>query len=254
LFWVGKASAVNPYMTGPQNIFCRVEDGSMDAVKAITFDFGGTLANGELDKENYKRALMDYIFRLGYSGGRAKLIKARVAMLGRLKKAREKNRELRFEELYRGLLFDLGLHPAQERLDYIEQLYYRFFRIDLIPGIREMLMDLSKRYNLAIISNVISNASRLVLQKFDLEQYFDYIVLSRDLGIRKPDSEIFNFALVNLGVISSEVVHVGDSLEDDIQGARNVGMKTVLIKGVNEITNIHPDFIISKVTELSSLF
>ena len=226
----------------------------METVKAITFDFGGTLANGELDKENYKRALLDYIFRLGYSGGRTKLSKARTIMLEKLRKAREKNRELRFEELYRGLLFDLALYPTQERLDYIEQLYYRFFRIDLILGIREMLVDLSERYNLGIISNVISNASRLVLQKFDLEQYFDHIVLSRDLGIRKPDPEIFNFALVNLGVKGSEAVHVGDSLEYDVQGAKNVGMKTVWIKGDNETTSLHPDFIISKVTDLSSLF
>jgi HAD superfamily hydrolase (TIGR01549 family) len=226
----------------------------METVKAITFDFGGTLANGELDKVSYKRALLDYIFRLGYSCGRTKLNKARATMLEKLRKAREKNRELRFEELYRGLLFDLALHPTQERLDYIEQLYYRFFRIDLISGVREMLVDLSGRYNLAIISNVISNASRLVLQKFDLEQYFDHIVLSRDLGIRKPDPKIFNFVLVNLGVKGSEAVHVGDSLEYDVQGAKNVGMKAVWIKGDNKTTRIHPDFFISKVTDLPSLF
>jgi putative hydrolase of the HAD superfamily len=240
-------------MARSKNIFFNVEDGLMETIKAITFDFGGTLANGELDRENYKRALMDYIFRLGYSGGRAKLGKARTAMLERLRKAQEKNRELRFEELYRGLLFDLGLHPTQERLDYIEQLYYHFFRIDLIPGIRKMLVDLSGRYNLAIISNVISNASRLVLQKFDLEQYFDNIVLSRDLGIRKPDPEIFNFTLMNLGVNSSEALHVGDSLELDVLGAQNAGMKTVWIKGDDEAKNIHPDFVISKVTELPKL-
>jgi HAD superfamily hydrolase (TIGR01549 family) len=226
----------------------------MEKIKAITFDFGGTLANGELDKENYKRSLLDYIFRLGYSGGRAKLGKARSAMLERLRKAQEKNRELRFEEIYRGLLFDLGLHPTQERLDYIEQLYYQFFKIDLVPGIRKMLADLSERYNLAVISNVISNASRLVLQKYDLEQYFDNVVLSRDLGIRKPSPEIFNFTLVNLGVNSSEALHVGDSLEEDVQGAQNAGMKTVWIKGTSGSTDIHPDFIISKVTELPKLF
>jgi HAD superfamily hydrolase (TIGR01549 family) len=226
----------------------------METVKAITFDFGGTLASGEFDKENYKRALLDYVFRLGYSGGRAKLGKVRVAMLERLRKAQEKNRELRFEELYRGLLFDLGLHPTQERLDYIEQLYYRFFKIDLVPGIREMLTDLSGKYNLAIISNIISNASRLFLHKFDLEQYFGYIVLSRDLGIRKPDPEIFNFTLENLGVQSSEAVHVGDSLKYDVQGAKNAGMKTVWIKGEEEAIDIRPDFIISKVTELPKLF
>ena len=63
----------------------------METIKAITFDFGGTLANGDLDKDNYKKALIDYFFRLGFSGGKAKFNKARKAMLQRLRKARKRN-------------------------------------------------------------------------------------------------------------------------------------------------------------------
>lgn len=226
----------------------------MEQIKAITFDYGGTLAYGELDREKYRNALTDYIFRLGYYGKRAQLNKVRSGMLERLRKTQEKNRELRFEDLYRGLLFNLGLHPSQENLDYIEQLYYDFFKIELVPGIREMLVDLGERYNLAIVSNAISNVSRLTLQKNDLARYFDYVVLSRDLGVRKPDPEIFNFVLNSWGIDGNEAVHVGDSLKNDVQGGKNAGMKTVWIREDNEATIIHPDFIISRVTELSSLF
>jgi len=226
----------------------------METIKAITFDFGGTLAHGDLNRENYTNALIDYFRSIGFSGGTAELNKARKGMLERLSTAQKRNRELRFEDLYQGLLFELGLHPTQENLNYIQQLYYRFFRIEIVSGVKEMLVELGGRYKLAIISNIISNASRFVLQKFDLEQYFDYIVLSRDVGIRKPDPEIFNFTLKNLGAKSSTAVHVGDSLEHDVQGAKNVGMKTVWIKGDSETTNIQPDFTISKITELPSLF
>ena len=156
-----------------------------------------------------------------------------------------------FEDLYRGLLFDLDLHPTQERLEYIEQLYYRFFRVDFFFGVKEMLSDLSENYNLAIISNVISNVSRLALQKFDLLHFFYYIVLSRDLGIRKPDPEIFDFVLQSWGIDSIEGVHVGDFLEDDIHGAKEIGMQTVWIKASDEIKEIRPDFVISKITNLS---
>ena len=225
----------------------------MKQMKAITFDFGGTLAHGDLDKNNYRRALIDYILRLGFSGGKAKLNKARKAMLERLSTAQKRNKELRFENLYQDLLFQLGIHPTKENLDYIQQLYYRYFKIELLPGVPEMLLELSEKYKLAIVSNTISNASRLVLDKHDLEKYFDCIVLSRDLGIRKPDLEIFNFTLENLGLKAIEAIHVGDSLEQDVQGAKNVGMKTVWIKGDNETQNIQPDFIISKVTDLPSL-
>lgn len=225
----------------------------MKDLKAITFDFGGTLASGSLDKENYKIALIDYFFRLGFSGGKDRLNEARKAMLDRLTKAQDSNRELRFEDLYQGLLFDLELHPTQERLDYISQLYYSFFRIDFVPGLKEMLTNLSGKYKLAIISNTTSNISRLVLRKFDIKQYFNCVVLSRDLGLRKPDPEIFNFTLQNLGVKNFETIHVGDSLEQDIQGAKNVGIKTVWIKADKDFQNIQTDFLISKVTELPSI-
>jgi putative hydrolase of the HAD superfamily len=174
-------------------------------------------------------------------------------MLERLRKVQEKNRELRFEDMYQGLLFDLELHPSQEKLDYVEQLYFRFLKVDLVHGIKEMLNDLSREYKLAVISNITSNISRHVLEKFDLNKYFDYVVLSRDLGIRKPDPEIFNFTLQNLGVKNYETIHVGDSLQHDIKGAKNAGIKAVWIKGNEEIKDFHPDFIISKLTELPSI-
>lgn len=226
----------------------------MDQIKAITFDFGGTLAHGKLDKENYRIALIDYFHRIGYSGGLAKINKSRIAMLERLRKNQAKNIELRFDLLYSGLLFDLGLHPTKERLEYIEWLYNHFFRIDFVPGLQKILEYLSKKYKLAIVSNIISNVSRLALKKHDLEKYFEYVVLSRDLGIRKPDPEIFNFTLHNLEIEANESVHVGDSLETDIQGAKNAGMKTVWIKGDEKVINIHPDFVISKIIELPNLF
>ena len=73
------------------------------------------------------------------------------------------------------------------------------------------------------------------------------------MGIRKPDPEIFKYTLQNLGVKSYETIHVGDSLQQDIQGAKNVGMKALWIKGHEKIIDIQPDFIISKVTELPSI-
>lgn len=226
----------------------------MNQIKAITFDFGGTLAHGELDKEKYWIALIDYFREIGYSGGVAEINKSRSAMLDRLRKTQARNHELRFDALCSGLMFDLGLHPTQERLEYIERLYECFFNIEFVPGIIEILEYLSRRYNLSIVSNAISNVSRSAMKKFDLEKYFDYIVLSHDLGIRKPDPEIFNFVLNSWGINGREVFHVGDSLENDVQGGKNAGMKTVLIGKKNKILNIHPDFIISKVTELKSLF
>ena len=225
----------------------------MEQIKAITFDLDGTLAHGALDTESYEKALINYLKMIGYSGKRAKINKARHAMLEKMSKSQARNIELRFDLLYSILLHDLGLEIKQERLEHIEALYNRFYRIELFPGVREMLEELSKKYHLAIVANAITTVSKLALEKLDLAKYFDYIILSRDLGVRKPDPEIFIYALRSMWIKASETIHVGDSLRDDVQGAKDAGMKTVWIKGDEEPTTIQPDYVIAKITELPSL-
>jgi putative hydrolase of the HAD superfamily len=225
----------------------------MKQIKAITFGLDGTLAYGALDSESYQKELVNYLRKIGYSEGKGTINKARQAMLEKMKRHQARNIELRFDLLYSNMLFDLGLEITQERLEHIEDLYNRFYTIDVFPGVKEMLEDLNGKYHLAIVANAITNVSRLALEKLDLAKYFDYIVLSRDLGARKPDPEIFIYALRSMWIKAGETVHVGASLQDDVQGAKDAGMKTVWIKGNEEVTDIQPDFVISKVTELPSL-
>jgi HAD superfamily hydrolase (TIGR01549 family) len=225
----------------------------MDQVKAITFDIDGTLALGALDSKKYEKSLIAYLKKIGYSGERAKVNKSLQSVIEKMKKSQVRNIELRFDLVYSNLLFDLGLEISQERLDHIEGLYNRFYKIEIFPGVKELLEKLSKKYHLAIVANAITNISRLALEKHGLAKYFDYIILSRDLGARKPDPEIFIYALRSMWIKASEAVHVGDSLEEDVQGAKNAGMKTVWIKGNEEVTGIQPDYVISKITELTSL-
>jgi len=83
-------------------------------------------------------------------------------------------------------LFDLDLKITQERLDNIEGLYNRFFKIDLLPGVKEMLFDLSRKYKLTIAAKAVTHFSRFALEKLDFIKHLEYIVLSR-VGVRKPD-------------------------------------------------------------------
>lgn len=222
-------------------------------IRGVTFDFGGTLASGGLDREVYWGRLLDYLRSMGFSGGEAQLRRVREGMFERLRRARGLNREIRFEDLYRGMLFRLGLHPEEEAIDYIHQLYIRSFKIELISGVEEVLEALKERYRLAVISNASSNVPRQAIKSFGLERYLDSIVISRDLGIRKPDPEIFRFALRNLGVESREAVHVGDSLKSDVRGAKEAGMKAVWLRRCDEETNFLPDYTIHHIKEIISI-
>ncbi|MCB0166920.1 MAG: HAD family hydrolase [Anaerolineae bacterium] len=78
---------------------------------------------------------------------------------------------------------------------------------------------------------ILSNTQRLFtlpeFKRFDLEQYFDYMLFSSDVGACKPAAKIFETLLSHMKIHPQEAIFVGDNLFDDIFGAQSVGMKTV---------------------------
>jgi putative hydrolase of the HAD superfamily len=69
-----------------------------------------------------------------------------------------------------------------------------------------------------------------VLERLGLTPMLDGVVTSAAVGARKPSPEIFEHALGLAGVAAHEAVHVGDSLAEDVAGARAAGIEAVLIK------------------------
>jgi len=96
---------------------------------------------------------------------------------------------------------------------------------------QETIQRLAKRrVKLGIISNVSSHEVALgILNKVRLRKYFDLIVTSALIGIRKPDPGIFRYALFRVGIPARQTVIVGDSVRHDIEGGFAAGVKTVLV-------------------------
>jgi putative hydrolase of the HAD superfamily len=69
-----------------------------------------------------------------------------------------------------------------------------------------------------------------VLDRLGLAPMLDGVVTSAAVGVRKPSPEIFEHALALAGVTAHDAVHVGDSLAEDVAGARAAGIEAVLIK------------------------
>ena len=99
------------------------------------------------------------------------------------------------------------------------------------PESRPLLGRLSKKpQKLGIISNVSSHDVAVeILRKVGLLGYFQSVVTSAFVGIRKPDPGIFLYALMQFGLRPDEAVIVGDSEKHDVWGGKITGMKTVLI-------------------------
>ncbi len=95
------------------------------------------------------------------------------------------------------------------------------------PHHPELLARLRGRVKLAVCSNFSHSETALdVLADAGLARHFDAIVISHEVGLRKPRPEIFRAVVERLGVEPAEVLHVGDNLEADVGGASAVGMST----------------------------
>ena len=86
-----------------------------------------------------------------------------------------------------------------------------------------------KGYKLGIIANQkLGTEERL--ESWGLRQYFEVIAASAEIGYAKPDKEIFEKALELAKCTAVESVMVGDRLDNDINPAKAIGMKTVWVK------------------------
>jgi putative hydrolase of the HAD superfamily len=98
------------------------------------------------------------------------------------------------------------------------------------PDVLPVLAVLKPRYRLGVITNGPSDLQRTKLARSGLDVWFPVQVISREVGVAKPDPRIFAIALERLGVAAAEAVFVGDSPKHDIDGARAGGMKAVWLR------------------------
>jgi HAD superfamily hydrolase (TIGR01509 family) len=113
----------------------------------------------------------------------------------------------------------------------------------VFPDSRPLLEKLSeRRITLGVISNVSSHDVAVeILRKVGLLEYFDKVVTSAFVGIRKPDPGIFLYTLMQFKLQPREAVIVGDSERHDVWGGTITGMKTVLVSK-RPVTNSLADY------------
>lgn len=110
-------------------------------------------------------------------------------------------------------------------LDYIQHLPKNNF---LLEGVEEILPYLARKYKLHIITNGFKEVQYLKLENSGIFNFFSSITTSEEAGAKKPDKEIFHFALRTTGAEREKSVMIGDNLEADIIGAVDFGMRTML--------------------------
>ncbi len=125
----------------------------------------------------------------------------------------------------------------------------------LLPGARELMTQLSQSYSLALLTNGAPDLQREKIAASGLEPFFKAIAVSGEHGIGKPKPEIFHRLLGELEVSADEVLMVGNSLERDIAGARNAGIRSIWIRvpGSEEQADVAPDHTITELSEIPAI-
>jgi putative hydrolase of the HAD superfamily len=111
----------------------------------------------------------------------------------------------------------------------------------LFPDVLDVLAQLrGAGWLLAIVTNGPPDLQREKVAATGLDEHVDVVAVSGEVGAGKPDPAIFEFALTHLDVPASAAVMVGDSLERDMKGAAQLGMRTVWRPGPNRTADWQP--------------
>jgi putative hydrolase of the HAD superfamily len=100
---------------------------------------------------------------------------------------------------------------------------------ELFPDVQATLTELSR---LKVRLGVISNFDRrlyAILRYLGVLDAFEHIIISSEIGVRKPSPRIFQIAAQRFNVDLNEMLHVGDESESDVEGARAAGLEGLLV-------------------------
>jgi len=217
-------------------------------IKAISFDADGTLWDFEKVMRHSLHHVLRELEKLDSDAAGVldieEMIKIRNRVADKLKGKVTNLEDIRLEA-FQQTLRDIG-RPNDALAAHLNQVYlkHRFEDIKLFNDVLPALRALRGKYTLGILSNGNSYPERC-----GLEGMFQFVVFSQDYGVEKPNPRLFQIAIEKAGCPKQQLLHVGDSLQDDVMGAINVGIKCVWLNRKRVKNNL--DFKINH--EISSL-
>lgn len=155
-----------------------------------------------------------------------------------------------------GVLFEqMGVvaDPAQTAKRYEGNLSEGHY---FLPGAKEAVERLSKKYKLYLASNGTAVVQERRLASAGIAPFFKEIFISQHIGANKPAKEFFDYCFDHIEDFDpAKAIIVGDSLSSDILGGINAGIRTCWINPKHKSADPHiqPDYIIENITQLEEL-
>ncbi len=202
-------------------------------LRAVLFDFGGTLLDMATDDAAHRRAFawMAASWRLPIDGDA--LWRAHVAFMEPFWRGQpERWRPLRdlTRESFERLLRRYDRQPADDAWDAFWREYLNAHRAILrpYPDASDALDRIDGLgVHLGILSDVDIDFLDFALGILGFRGRFDSLTTSEEAGVGKPNPRVFDLALQKAGAPPAEAAYVGDSAARDVQGAKAVGMRAI---------------------------
>jgi HAD superfamily hydrolase (TIGR01549 family) len=234
-------------------------------LRAVIFDLGGTLmyerASWDAITARADEALTNYLREQGMELNLSTFPREFRKRIGKYFRQREKDLlETSYSFVLRDVLTDKGYGDVPDRI--IRSALDRLFAItqtnwtleeDTLDTLQKLETD---GYRMGLISNAGDDEDvQQLARRFEISQYFDFILTSAACSYRKPHPRIFEIALSNWYFLPSEAVMVGDNLDADIRGAKTAGLYAIWLtrragKRTDAEQTVQPDASLSALREL----
>ena len=216
------------------------------AIRAITFDAYGTLIKNEGLLAVPERIVADHGLTVGVDA----VLKRWIAGYAEgIRRTPFRTLRLIQEAALTEVLRELAVRA--DALPYVELFFRVTTEVELYPEVLPVLEALR-----AIPAAVVSNADHEHLAAWRFTLPVQFILISEAVQAYKPDPRIFRAAMARLGVAPDEILHVGDSDVDDVQGARGAGFRVAWLNRARRPRRAGmpaPDFEIASLDELPAL-
>lgn len=230
-------------------------------IRAVGFDLFGTLAEARADWRECVEFMCSQLRASGYDFTDTTFVTNYQAIATKYRKTRETD----LREVNNGVWvadtlkrMDYDVDPSDPSICSAVDCYFSKWEVVLVPDAVELLEATKKKYTVSLVSNFTDRAFLgRTLERLDIAKFFDHVIDSDTFGWRKPHPGIFKRFLDLSAVEAEEAVFVGDDLEADVKGAKEIGIRAVYISRSDKESRAQyatePDWIVGSLNELAEL-
>ena len=189
-------------------------------VKVILFDFGGVLGNNDDEWENTFSEIPEVT---GLTPE-----ELRVLFFIRWPELKVGTKDVSY-------VWELIAEKSKKPIDpdKLEEIYEKDIYID--EAVIEIALKLKKAdYKMAILANAAKRWMDVKIEKGNLDKIFEKIYSSADLGMKKPDLDVYEHVIKDLNVAPEEILFI-DNLERNTLAAEKLGIKCIVFKNVKQL-------------------